>query len=131
MSDQMPEDVIYDTPEYQDVAHHTPDEEFIKAVSSMQRRVRLNNKERGFEVMDIPRSLCLIHSEISEALEAHREDNPPDKKIPEFDNFTVELADAVIRILDLAGGMKLPLAEAIVAKKAFNKTRPYKHGKAY
>ena len=50
----------------------------------------------------VAEKLCLIHSEVSEAMEGHRKDMV-DEKLPEFDAITVELADACIRIFDLAG----------------------------
>jgi len=72
--------------------------------------------------------LALIHSEISEALEALRHGNLPDDKIPGFSGLEAELADAVIRIMDMgvARGCRMP--EAIVAKMVYNETRPIKYG---
>ena len=75
--------------------------------------------------------LALIHSEVSEALQALREGNPPDKYCPEFSSLEVELADVIIRIMDYAGSRDLDIAGAILAKMEFNKNRPYKHGKAF
>jgi NTP pyrophosphatase (non-canonical NTP hydrolase) len=72
--------------------------------------------------------IALIHSELSEALEAIRHGNPPDDKIPEFTGLEAELADTVIRIHDMAGAYKLRVGEAIEAKMAFNHTREHKHG---
>lgn len=72
--------------------------------------------------------LALIHSEISECLEAIRKPSM-DKYCPEFTSEEIELADAVIRILDYSYKYNLRLSEAILEKSAFNKTRPYKHGK--
>lgn len=66
--------------------------------------------------------LALIHSEVSEALEAHRKDLMDDK-LPHRKGIEVELADAVIRIFDLAGGLGLDLGGAFVEKLAYNKTR--------
>jgi NTP pyrophosphatase (non-canonical NTP hydrolase) len=66
--------------------------------------------------------LALVHSEISEALEAHRKDLMDDK-LPHRKGIEVELADAVIRIFDLAGGLGLDLGGAYVEKLAFNRTR--------
>lgn len=75
--------------------------------------------------------IALMHSELSEALEADRKDIQSDDKIPEFTGVEAELADTVIRILDFAGRHNLRLGEAITAKMLFNLTRPPKHGKAY
>lgn len=66
--------------------------------------------------------LCLIHSEISEAMEGHRK-GLPDDKLPHRSMFEVELADALIRIFDLAGGMGLDLGGAFVEKMNFNAVR--------
>lgn len=74
-------------------------------------------------------ALALVTSEISEAAEAIRHGNKPDDKIPQFSGAEAELADAIIRIMDLAGGMGWNVAEAIAAKVSFNSTRPRLHGK--
>lgn len=73
-------------------------------------------------------AIALMHSELSEALEGLRVNNPADDKIPEFTAAEAELADVVIRIMDLATKRGWRVGEAIVAKHAFNKTRPHKHG---
>ncbi|MCM3456577.1 hypothetical protein M3685_22000 [Heyndrickxia oleronia] len=68
--------------------------------------------------------LALVHSEVSEALEADRKGNP--------ENFVEELADVCIRIFDLCGSRGIDLEKSILEKMAYNKTRSYKHGgKAY
>lgn len=64
--------------------------------------------------------LALIHSEVSEALEADRKG--------EMQQFQEELADICIRVFDLAGSRGFDLESIIMAKMAYNKTRPYKHG---
>ncbi len=66
--------------------------------------------------------LCLIHSEISEAMEAHRK-GLWDDKLPHRPGIEVELADAVIRIADLCGGLGLDLAGAVVEKLQYNANR--------
>ena len=72
--------------------------------------------------------VALMHAELSEALEAMRHGWPQSEVVPEVDPVTEELADVVIRILDFAGRKELPLAEAIVSKIEYNRTRPHKHG---
>ena len=70
----------------------------------------------------IPAKLCLIHSEVSEGMEGDRKDLMDDK-LPHRKMLEVELADALIRIHDLAGFLGLDLAGAVVEKLAFNQQR--------
>lgn len=66
--------------------------------------------------------IALMHSELSEALEGWRK-NLMDDHLPERRMIEVELADAVIRILDTAGAEGLDLAGAIQEKFAYNQHR--------
>ena len=75
--------------------------------------------------------IALIMSEAAEALEALRKGNKPDEHCPQFSGAEVELADVVIRIMDMAEARGWDVAGAIVAKHEFNKGRPYKHGKEF
>lgn len=70
----------------------------------------------------VAEKLCLIHSEVSEAMEGARK-NLQDDKLPHRPMIEVELADAIIRILDLAGALCLDIGGAIQEKRRFNLTR--------
>lgn len=70
----------------------------------------------------VAEKLCLVHSETSEAMEGARK-NLMDDKLPHRSMLEVELADAMIRILDLAGAMQLDVAGAIQEKLAYNAQR--------
>lgn len=71
--------------------------------------------------------IALIHSELSEALEGVRKDLYDDH-LPEFKSEVVEMADAIIRILDYCGGRGLPIGQALVAKLQYNTEREdHKH----
>ena len=67
--------------------------------------------------------LMLATSELSETLEAVRKNIGPDDHIPDFSAEEAETADAVIRLMNYASDRNLRLAEAIVAKNEFNRTR--------
>lgn len=71
----------------------------------------------------VAQKLCLIHSEISEAMEGHRK-GLMDDKLPHRSMIEVELADAVVRIADLAGALGLDLGGAIEEKLQYNAVRP-------
>lgn len=70
----------------------------------------------------VGQKLCLVHSKVSEGMEGHRK-GLPDDKLPHRPMIEVELADAVIRIADLAGALGLDLGGAIAEKLAFNAQR--------
>jgi hypothetical protein len=66
--------------------------------------------------------LCLVHSEVSEAMEGHRK-GLMDDKLPHRKMVEVELADALIRIADMAGGMGYDIAGAVAEKLEYNASR--------
>lgn len=71
--------------------------------------------------------LCLIHSEISEAMEGERK-NLMDDKLPHRRMAEVELVDALVRIFDYAGAFGYDLQGAFEEKMAFNASREdHKH----
>lgn len=67
--------------------------------------------------------LMLCVSELSEAMEGDRKDLMDDK-LPHRKMLEVELADAIIRICDLAGAKEFNLGEALAEKMRYNASRP-------
>ena len=93
-------------------------------ISELQHMVHDNAINKGFWESQIsssvPTKLCLIHSEVSEAMEAHRDGD--DTHIGE------ELADIIIRVMDLAGGLNINIEAELVSKHYKNLDRPRLHG---
>lgn len=84
----------------------------INTLLSYQTEIFEINKANGFWDMGVEnrsfgQHIALVHSEVSEALEADRKDLNDDK-LPEYKGVHVELADVVIRILDWNGANKNP-----------------------
>lgn len=107
-------------------------EQTMTGFKELQKEVHENAVEHGW--WDDPKEegtlLALIHSEVSEALEDARvglmrttldENGKPV-------GFPSELADIVIRVMDVAEFHGIDLEEEIKQKHEFNKTRPYRHG---
>lgn len=120
-------------------------------INELSKEIYQNNVEKGFyeDEKNIGEMLCLVHSEVSEALEADRKDKYLTNNIfavngwvsdSDFkysfvenvkDTFEDELADIMIRVMDLAAFKNIDLEEHIAAKMRYNKLRPHKHGKKY
>jgi len=83
-----------------------------------------------FQEHDIPEKLCLVHSEVSEALEdfrnGHMETTVLETGKPV--GYPTELADIVIRVLDMAHAQGIDLEAEIERKMAYNRTRGHRHG---
>lgn len=123
-------------------------------LKKLSEEIHKNNIEKGFyeDKKNIGEMLCLVHSEVSEALEADRkskytnipeklwveiEEQPNDAKFRKAflynikDTFEDEIADAMIRLMDLAAYKGIDIERHIRAKVRFNSLRKYKHGKKY
>jgi NTP pyrophosphatase (non-canonical NTP hydrolase) len=103
---------------------------FADAMNFKQQEIHETAKEHGW--WDEPRSfgdcIALMHSELSECLEGFRKGNPADEHCALFSSCEIELADCIIRILDLAGSYGYNIGGALEAKTRYNKSRPYRHG---
>ncbi len=131
---------------------------FLDGMEKLCDRAHANSVAKGFwegeENQNIPSKLCLIHSEVSEWLEAHRVDPtaPCGKIMPEQkinDSYTIpqqplgiidsggsrpmtkeeeEAADILIRLADLCKFRSIDLGRVTLAKMRYNELRPHKHG---
>lgn len=104
------------------------DEQIVVFVfEPLKQMAHANAVKKGFVCDNDGEQIALMHSELSEGLEAIRKDLMSDH-IPEFKGIEEELADTIIRICHYAAAKRLRTAEAILAKMEFNATRPAKHG---
>lgn len=70
--------------------------------------------------------LMLVVSELAEGCEGVRHGNLSSE--PQSGGLGEELADAIIRILDMAESVNINIEQAIINKIEYNNTRPTRHG---
>lgn len=87
-------------------------------------------KIKGFweKERNVGEMLMLCVTELGEALEAHRTGR---HGIERKDTFEDEIADTIIRLLDLCGGLNIDIEKQITWKLNFNEQRPKLHNKKY
>lgn len=123
------------------------------SIEQLKNEIHKNAIQKGFwdTERNVGEALMLVVSELGEAMEAHRKgwfcdpvelawffstndgSHAIEEVFPEKikDTFEDEIADAVIRLLDLCGGLGIDIERHIEAKMEYNKTRERLHGKKY
>lgn len=93
-------------------------------MNKLAESIRAYRESKGFETSweNMPTKLMLVVTEVSEAMEAWR------KK--DHKNFNEEIADTIIRCLDITASLGIDIEYEIDEKMKHNQNRPFKHGKA-
>lgn len=104
----------------------------------LQKQAHETSREKGFWDKDLGeetlnKKILLTVSELTEAMEALR-DSPAEfvyMKDGKLEGFGAELADAIIRIGDLAEKVGLDLSTLVRLKMRYNSARPFMHGRKF
>ncbi len=102
-------------------------------LAEIQNAVHQLAKEKGWynPPKTFGEEIVMVHSELSEAIEEYRAGHPATEiyvKDGKLEGVPIELADAVIRILDICGNHGIDLVDAINRKHEYNSTRTIRHG---
>lgn len=113
----------------------------MKTLKQYQKECYATAKEKGWHDADkngsFVEKLCLLHAEISEAVEEYRKGFDPDaiyfassseNPIEKPEGVAIELADVFIRLMDTCEEYGIDLERAVEIKMEYNKTRSYRHG---
>ena len=110
--------------------------DFRESFTALCTMIHASARDHGFwdSELNFGEKIALVHSELSEALEKNRKGvnnglGLADEHCPQHSGVAIELADAIIRIMDLAGYLGMDIGAAIIENMNFNSNRPYLHGK--